>query len=850
MSARSNRCKARGKAAADAAAKKLNKSQKRKRAVNALNQKTIDELYDELDSAGNALEAARGKVGQTRRAAMIEKKNRIQNVIVFRGIMDETKAAFEKTGDPTLAIRAALGGVNTPLFGAQWSVDAISRGMTTRLMGGAWNDLQKARVEVGGRKVDLMRRFGRLTKDDERKLARVLWDMSLDDPQGVTAPADIMGIAKIMHKWREIWRGELNARNANIEKHEGYIGRQNHDTIKMAAAGRADWKAAVRDKLDYARMEVEVGDIDKFLDSAYWAITSGVRLSENRPLEDIASAWTGPGNLAKRVSSARVLIFKDADMWMDYREQFSSSSLHNAFASDMLNASRNVGLLTRLGTNPKAMVDRLMQAIGEEYRSDFDAMAKINNQKNHINNLIAEVDGTTALGSETTKARWGQTIRGLKNMAILGSSVISTLTDWVNVANTRRYHGDGMSKATMEGLLSLPKGIGRRALGSPELKEALRQSGVGAKAVWGGFYNRFDASDDSRGYMSWLTDKFFKANLMSYQADFQREAAFMLHATKLGAMAGKGFDDLDDATKRLLGLYNISAKEWDIARLAMTKDVDGDTFIFPGEIDNVSGAVFRGMSKAQQARAKRDVRLKLFSMYATEVSHSIPEPGARENAIMKQGLQEGTWAGQGLRFLMQLKAFPITIATKGWGRALHGQSLEKRSFLQTAVNYQTVNLIIGAGITGMFVNWINDLKAGREPRELSWKSFVAGLLKGGGAGIYGDFLFAETNRYGTGALDTLAGPVLGTAAEIINLWNLGRQGEARWGDVLQLVKSNIPFANIFYVKPVLDYMIWYQLQEAINPGYLKRQERRLQRRDGTEYWLAPSNVVARGGGFR
>ena len=45
-------------------------------------------------------------------------------------------------------------------------------------------------------------------------------------------------------------------------------------------------------------------------------------------------------------------------------------------------------------------------------------------------------------------------------------------------------------------------------------------------------------------------------------------------------------------------------------------------------------------------------------------------------------------------------------------------------------------------------------------------------------------------------------------------------------------------------------MIWYQLQETINPGYLSRMEKRIKRENDQEFWLPPSSVVSVGGGFR
>jgi hypothetical protein len=148
-----------------------------------------------------------------------------------------------------------------------------------------------------------------------------------------------------------------------------------------------------------------------------------------------------------------------------------------------------------------------------------------------------------------------------------------------------------------------------------------------------------------------------------------------------------------------------------------------------------------------------------------------------------------------------------------------------------------------------------EVMKGREPRPASAETFVAAALQGGGLGIYGDFLFGQANRFGGGFLGTVAGPGISTIGEAVDLFSRTRdivltgEGDAR-GDAIRLIKSNMPFANLFYTQQALDYMIWYQLQETINPGYLQRMEQRVKRDNDQEFWVRPSSVVATGGGFR
>jgi hypothetical protein len=51
--------------------------------------------------------------------------------------------------------------------------------------------------------------------------------------------------------------------------------------------------------------------------------------------------------------------------------------------------------------------------------------------------------------------------------------------------------------------------------------------------------------------------------------------------------------------------------------------------------------------------------------------------------------------------------------------------------------------------------------------------------------------------------------------------------------------------NLFYTRAALDYLIIYRIQEALNPGFLRRMEQRAERDNGQTYWLAVSRQIHR-----
>ena len=101
----------------------------------------------------------------------------------------------------------------------------------------------------------------------------------------------------------------------------------------------------------------------------------------------------------------------------------------------------------------------------------------------------------------------------------------------------------------------------------------------------------------------------------------------------------------------------------------------------------------------------------------------------------------------------------------------------------------------------------------------------------------------------------MLGPSVSTVGDfsdlLIKAKNAGFNGEGNLGgDAIRLVKNNTPFANLFYTKQAMDYLLWYHLQEMANPGYLQRSERRSQSDSGQGFLSRPSDVIQYGGGFK
>jgi hypothetical protein len=134
-----------------------------------------------------------------------------------------------------------------------------------------------------------------------------------------------------------------------------------------------------------------------------------------------------------------------------------------------------------------------------------------------------------------------------------------------------------------------------------------------------------------------------------------------------------------------------------------------------------------------------------------------------------------------------------------------------------------------------------DVAKGREPRPADDpKTWLAAMVQGGGLGIFGDYLFGEANRFGNTALESAAGPTLGTVADLANLWSRAKEGDDTAASALRLAQNNTPFLNLFYTRIALDHLFLYSVQEAMSPGSLRRTEERIRQQNDQEFLVRPS----------
>jgi hypothetical protein len=330
------------------------------------------------------------------------------------------------------------------------------------------------------------------------------------------------------------------------------------------------------------------------------------------------------------------------------------------------------------------------------------------------------------------------------------------------------------------------------------------------------------------GHTSRAMQHYFKWNLLNWWTESLRGASALGTSHHLGAQIGKVFDDLPADLRHTLKLSGIEGKDWDVLRenpLRTTED--GKSFM-----------VTDGLPQESADKLRRYI--------TDQAEQAVLEPDSDARAMLRRGTKGGTITGEALRLVTQFKGFPVAFTRQVLGREIYGRG--ERAFSQGSI--AGLSKLIGASVVLGYISMtIKDLLRGKTPRDPTSKNtIVAAMLQGGGAGIYGDFLFGEFSRTGRTPLETAAGPTLGQAAEALKLWSGLTHEDSKGeyvsnrdaGDLMRFGLNNTPFLNLFYIRPVLDYAILYDLQEKMSPGTLRRLEKRMKTEQGQTFFAPPS----------
>lgn len=641
-------------------------------------------------------------------------------------------------------------------------------------------------------------------------------------------------LARSWGQTAEWLRLKFNAAGGAIGKREDWGLPQTHDSLRVRKATFGEWRDFIAPMLDTARM------VDEQTGLPFTA--QGLELALRNVHETIRTeGWSNrkPGGmagskLANRRADARFLVFKDADAWLRYNERFGAADPFSAMMGYVDGMARDVAALEILGPSPNATLKWLGDIVEKEaaLRGDQTWIDRASVARYQMDTMWGVFNGELNRPVNATVARGFAGFRALQTAAKLGGAALSAVTDLGFQGVTARFNGLGFT--------GVVRGYARQLnpASSADRLVAVR-SGLIAEE-WSQratALSRYHDDVNTPEIARRLADGVLRASGLSAWTQAGRWAFGMEFMGALGDVAGTAWGGLEPRIREALERYGIGADSWELVRTSPRYDHRGSSFLRPEEI----------AARTDLPPGVADtLATRVLEMIQTESRFAVPDSSLRTRAAITANARPGTALGEAARTLFQFKAFPVTIMQTHLARAAMARSHMGRA-------RYTAGLVVGTTVMGALALELKQIASGKDPREAdTGKFWAAAFMQGGGAGIFGDFLFSDQNRFGGGLMSTIAGPGLSTASDFGKL-TVGNVQDVLAGEdtkagreLVRFMGANTPGSSLWYSRLAFQRIVLDEMQQMVDAGAgdsFARMEAKARKDFGQDYWWAPGEPL-------
>lgn len=642
-------------------------------------------------------------------------------------------------------------------------------------------------------------------------------------------------MADAVRKAQNELRIAFNDFGGDIGELADYGVHHSHDADAMMAAGYDEWATAIEGRLAWDRIEdASTGQVfsasgtvppraqtDAFLRPVYETITTG-GWDKREP-----SLTTGGKALYNQRAEHRVLHFKSGDDWMDYNEMFGRADPFSAMIQGLYSMAEDVALMRVLGPNPRASLEYAHQ-VGTKMaktRKDGELAQRIDRQARKAKVMLAHFDGSTSVPEYESWARFFSGVRSYLVSTQLGSAVLSSVTDEATIRMAARVLGMNPNNVLTRQVDLMASQMSKaEAARAGFVAETLADAGAGTARYFG------------KTFASGLPDRVanftLRASGLNYLTDMRRVAFQMELSGHLANMADLAFDELDPKIKSAFEARGIKPADWDAFRSVKYEPRPGASFLSP---------LYWLEHQTTLPRTEAEgLALRLQSLFRERLELAVPTASLEGRALALGANQPGSFAGELLRSSTSYKSFSLTLMLN-----------QIRQFQNLPAGMSKAHYAAGMSLSlimlGALAVQMKEVSKGNDPRPMTdFKFWMAALMQGGGLGIFGDFFAAETSRAGGGLAETVAGPVVGLAGDVIRpvASNAARvmEGDAPLigRDIANFVRFNTPVASsLWYGRVAFDRLVADQLQQFLDgdaSAVWARQMRQREKDYGTTTW--------------
>lgn len=656
----------------------------------------------------------------------------------------------------------------------------------------------------------------------------------------------------------EFLRKRANASGMAIPKRVDWGMPQLHDSLKVREMDREEWVAFVRPLLDMEKMvdymsgtrpndvgiQVILGEV--------WETISTRGFSNAEP-----SMAAGKRKLANRRSDHRFLVFKDVDAWLTYHDRFGEGDAFSVMMGHIDGMARDIAQLEIFGPNPEATrkflkdsakrsaIAKDAEKISRKGKIFKDWEGYTNSVLNQSDNMMDAFTGSLNSPVHTTVARTMSGFRSLHAAAVLGSAMISALTDVNYQRMAARYAGLPQTRVVQETLANVMalKGVERGRVATRLGLIAEQWSTVGSAQM------RYLGEVEGPEIARRISDFVLRVSGLSPWTQANRWGFGMAFLGDLADNSGKLFNALDPRMQKLMKQYGISPDDWNVMRTTEKYDasLDVDGWSGPGTLfmrpENLMKRTDISPEMADQ------VANKFLRMVQSETEFAVPTVSLKGRVQIIGSTRPGTIQGEFLRSVAMYKTFPLTILNTHINRILSTPGAGARGKL-------LADYLISTTLMGGMALQLKEVVKGKDPRPMKGddaaKFWLSASVQGGGMGLYGDFLFGDLNRFGGGLPQQLAGPAVEflddtlRRAMIGNVLELSQGKDTNFGrEMIRLMRRYTPGGSIWYTRLGYERLVLDQLQLWADPNArrnLRQQRQRFRNTTGQRFWWNPGTT--------
>lgn len=698
---------------------------------------------------------------------------------------------------------------------------------------------------------DTLRTFRR-TAISGRRMNRPAADDIVRELKGeATGSAEAFTMARAVEDVFESLRQRFNAAGGAVQKLDGWGLPHSHDGAAVHKTGPDAWQRFIKPLLDPTRMKdpltgeaLSPARLDQVLAGAYANIVSNGWATR----EPVMQRY-GKGALASQRQEHRFLVFKDADSWLAYDRQFGKGDPIVSIFDHINGMARDVAAMELLGPNPGAMVEWLKQVNMAEfgkhkagkpslYRPGNAAQEAVGGHQAYLASRIDQV-WQYSRGRETLSpgvAAFFGTVRNGLTSAYLGAGALTAAAT------------DPFIDAMARHVAGLPVW---RAFGAivDTFREGPRDRAVRSGMILDDFLHilrdeaRFTTiSTGAHEWSKWLADRTLTWSGLSPMTQARKHVLGLEWMGALADEASKPFDQLPDRFRARLEAYGVTPSDWQ--RLAKFE---------PYRPAEASAGILR---PSDIALVDRPLAEKLLGLINGEIERAVPTGTIRSRSLMLAGRDRGSISGEVLESMLQFKSFGLSFTTLQL-QALQSELARGKWSGAAYASALAISLTLG----GAMAIQLGNVTQGRDVQPVNDPKFIlAAIQRGGGFGLFGDFMFSDVNRHGGSFAETVAGPTIGLVGTglkltVGNLHKLATGKETLFGrEGVQLLRRNTPvLSSLWPIRAAYNRVLLDQLQYLADPEAHKsfgEQRRRYERETGASFYWPPGEAApARAPGF-